>query len=147
MLTHMILTLVLSLAITAAAELALGYLCILLLCRKKKQSRPASSPDTPFKKRADGSSGAIFREAAPVILLVNLMTNPPYVMTVLILQVFTPPRTLLVVRLLLEVLIVFAEGTLYKKNLADFPHPYLFSLAANLTSVAAGILLQTALTA
>ena len=113
---HLLRTLLLSLAVTIVAE---GFLALLV----------------PFMRRH-------LKE----VVLVNLLTNPPYVLAVLFLRILLPPAALLLLQVVLEILIFYTEGTVYghiiKRNGEPPPHPYLFSLTANLLSVAAGVVLS-----
>ena len=114
MMEHLVRTLLLSLAVTVLVEGALALL-------------------VPFMRRH-------LKE----VVLVNLLTNPPYVLTVLFLRILVPPFVLVLVQVLLEILIFYIEGTIYalmiKRSGEPPARPFLFSLAANALSVAAGIL-------
>ena len=80
------------------------------------------------------------------VVLVNLLTNPPYVLAILFLRILVPPAVLILLQVILEILIFYIEGSLYgyiiKRSGEPPAHPFLFSLAANLLSIAAGILLS-----
>jgi len=82
------------------------------------------------------------REGWPVVLLVNLMTNPPYVLLILILGYLLPKPAIMLIMVLCEFAIFIVEAFLYRKYLKAFSHPYLLSAAANLASIAAGILVS-----
>ena len=80
------------------------------------------------------------------VLLVNLMTNPPYVLAVLFLRILVSRTMLYLLQVPLEILIFFAEGSVYRRVLREQTgppgHPFVFSFLANLLSVAAGLFLQ-----
>ena len=73
---------------------------------------------------------------------VNLLTNPVYVYLVLRLKIRMHPDRLTVVRIVMECLIVLAEGLWYARKLDRERHPWLLSLTANLASIATGIWLS-----
>ena len=75
-----------------------------------------------------------------VVALVNIMTNPPFVLLLLILRVFCGKALLDIIHILCEILIILAEGFLYKRHLNRCRHPFILSLTANLLSIAAGLL-------
>ena len=82
------------------------------------------------------------KEGWPVVFLVNLITNPPYVLLILILRYLLPRSMIILIMAVCEFGIFVAEALLYRKYLKDYPHPYLLSGAANLASIAAGILVS-----
>ena len=73
--------------------------------------------------------------------LVNLLTNPPLVFCVLCWRCFGPPPAWLPVPLL-ELLAVWIEGLLYRREGERIRRPYLFSLCANAFSFALGLLVS-----
>ena len=91
------------------------------------------------------AAGLVFRYSGKdcgTIALVNMITNPLYVLAVLILRVFLAPFLLRAVQAVMECGIILLEGFLYHRNLEKQTHPYLFSLTANLLSILAGILVS-----
>lgn len=106
-----LLSLGISLALTLAIELAAAYLT--------------------------GKRG----RALAVVALVNTLTNPPVVLTVLLWQRHGLPGLPLLIAAL-ELGAVLAEGGVYRLWREDFPHPWRFSLALNALSYALGVLLQ-----
>ena len=74
-----------------------------------------------------------------VVLLANVLTNPAYVLTILAIRIRMAPDSTKVIQLFLEALITLIEGLFYKKYLRELRHPWLFSLAANLFSIGAGV--------
>lgn len=74
-----------------------------------------------------------------VVLLANVLTNPAYVLTILAIRIRMAPDSTKVIQLFLEALIILIEGLFYKKYLRELRHPWLFSLAANLFSIGAGV--------
>ena len=108
---YFIRTLILSLAVTLAAELLAAKLIFRI----------------PGKE-------------LPVVALVNIMTNPPFVLLLLTLRIFLSIGILHTIHVVCEILIITAEGFLYKRHLKSCPHPFILSLTANLLSIAAGLL-------
>lgn len=76
------------------------------------------------------------------VLLVNLVTNPPYVLLVLMARYIMAKGQLIFLQVVCEALIFAAEGLLYKKYMKDYPHPYLLSITANGASLVLGILVS-----
>jgi hypothetical protein len=74
-----------------------------------------------------------------IVLLANVLTNPAYVLTILAIRIRMAPDSTKVIQLFLEALIILIEGLFYKKYLRELRHPWLFSLAANLFSIGAGV--------
>jgi len=103
-------SLALSLALTLALEL------LFALCAKKRG------------------------RALGVTALVNCLTNPPVVLTVLLWRHYGLPL-LPAVTVLLEALAIVTEAAIYR-GWREFPHPWRFSLCANLFSYGVGELLQ-----
>ena len=74
-----------------------------------------------------------------LVLLVNVLTNPPVVFFTLCWREFTAlPDWYLIP--LLEGLAVLTEGFLYARRGEGFARPYLFSLSANALSYTLGLL-------
>lgn len=76
-----------------------------------------------------------------VIFLVNVITNLPLVFMLNCLRLFFNRELLLIFKYLAEIGVWFLEGWIYSKRLADWRHPWLFSLTANLFSYGIGILI------
>ena len=76
-----------------------------------------------------------------LVLLANILTNPPMVLLYWLVAYYTswPPVAVIIP---LEVLAVLVEGYYYSKYGREFCRPYLFSAAANAFSFVAGALLQ-----
>ena len=81
--------------------------------------------------------------ALAVTALVNVVTNPPVVLSVLLWQFYGLPALPAVIALL-EALAILAEGAVYRRCEA-FSHPWLFSLGANLLSFGLGAVLNLVL--
>ena len=81
--------------------------------------------------------------ALGVTALVNVMTNPPVVLTVLLWRYYGLPALPAAIALL-ETLVILAEGAVYRRCEA-FSHPWRFSLCANLLSFGLGALLNLVL--
>jgi len=77
-----------------------------------------------------------------VVALVNLMTNPPYVLLVLICRYFFPPQAILMLQIVCEIIIIVIEAKLYRAHLKSYSRPYMLSIVANLLSIAAGAALS-----
>lgn len=78
--------------------------------------------------------------ALAVTALVNCLTNPPVVLTVLLWRQFGLPLLPAVI-VLSEALAIVTEAAIYR-GWQEFPHPWRFSLGANLFSYGVGELLQ-----
>ena len=93
-------------------------------------------------------SGALIsgkrRTALLVVVLANLLTNPPVVLTVLLWRHYALPCPMGMI-VLLEVLAVLVEALVYRLWRRDFPHPWRLSLILNLISYFTGALLQAIL--
>jgi hypothetical protein len=76
-----------------------------------------------------------------LVILVNIITNPPVVLLYW-LSVFYTSWNGAIVKIPLELFAVLAEGYYYKKYGQDFQRPYAFSFAANRFSFWIGVLLQ-----
>ena len=76
-----------------------------------------------------------------LLLLVNMLTNPVVVLIFHIAVLYTDWNTYIII-IPLELFAVLAEGFCYKKYGRNFKRPYLFSIAANMVSFFAGVLLQ-----
>jgi len=76
-----------------------------------------------------------------LVLLVNLLTNPPVVLMYWLAALFTSWNTYLVL-IPLEVLAILVEGRYYQIYGQGFKRPYRFSLAANVLSYGVGVLIQ-----
>ena len=72
-----------------------------------------------------------------LVFLVNLMTNPPVVLTHNLIRLGTP----IVFTIVLEALVVVLEGLCYKYIARSIKHPYLFSAGANILSYSVGLLI------
>ena len=77
-----------------------------------------------------------------VVALVNLMTNPPYVLLVLICRYFFPRQAILLLQIVCEFIIIVIEAKLYRVHLKMCSRPYTLSIVANLLSIAAGAVLS-----
>lgn len=75
------------------------------------------------------------------VMLANLLTNPPVVMTAILWRQYALPAEPAAVAVL-EVLAVLTEGLVYEKSRVGFSRPWLFSLAANALSFGGGALLS-----
>ena len=76
--------------------------------------------------------------ALSFVALVNLLTNPAVVCTVLIWNALALPGYWALIAAL-ECSAVLVEGFIYKRSGAGFRRPYLFSLAANAVSYTLGL--------
>ena len=76
-----------------------------------------------------------------LVILVNTLTNPVVVLLYWILFYNTNINTIIII-LPLEVVAVFTEGFIYKKNAHSIKRPFLFSLMANTFSYTTGLLIQ-----
>ena len=77
-----------------------------------------------------------------VVALVNLMTNPPYVLLVMICRYFFSPQAILLLQIVCEIIIIIIEAKLYRAYLKNYSRPYTLSIVANLLSIAAGAALS-----
>ena len=75
------------------------------------------------------------------VALVNVLTNPVVVCTVLVWRTLGMPGYWALIAAL-ECAAVLTEGFIYKRSGADFYRPYLFSLAANAVSYSLGLLIS-----
>ena len=82
--------------------------------------------------------------ALAVVVLVNVLTNPPVVLTVLLWRRCGLPHRMLLIAAL-ELLAVLTEGAVYRGWREDFPHPWRFSLTLNVLSYGLGEILQAIL--
>ena len=79
-----------------------------------------------------------------IVALVNVLTNPLVVLIVYI-MIFRFPAARWPVEIALEILVIPAEGLLYraaKKNGFRFPKPFLLALICNLSSYGFGLILN-----
>jgi len=76
-----------------------------------------------------------------LLLLVNVLTNPVVVLSYW-LVVFYTYLDARIVLIPLELFAILVEGYHYKKYGCDFRRPFLFSIAANVFSFGAGLLIQ-----
>ncbi|MCL1873619.1 MAG: hypothetical protein FWF85_05835 [Clostridiales bacterium] len=76
-----------------------------------------------------------------LLVLVNILTNPPVVLLYWLAVLYTDLNASLI-KIPLELFAIFTEGYLYNKYGQNFKRPYLFSAAANLFSYGIGALLQ-----
>ena len=79
--------------------------------------------------------------ALAVVALVNVLTNPPVVLTALLWQRYGLPGLPLLIAAL-ELGAVLTEGGVYRLWREDFPHPWRFSLLLNALSFGLGELLK-----
>lgn len=76
-----------------------------------------------------------------LVCLVNIVTNPAVVLLYWLASLYTDLNPVMV-KAVLELFAVLAEGHYYKKYGQDFKRPYLFSVAANAFSFGMGMLFQ-----
>jgi len=76
-----------------------------------------------------------------LLLLVNIITNPLVVLVYWLALLYSAWNAV-TIKIPLEVFAVLIEGRYYQKYGCDFKRPYLFSLAANMFSYGAGLLIQ-----
>lgn len=76
-----------------------------------------------------------------LVVLVNILTNPPVVFIYYLLYFYTAWSGMLV-KIPLEILAVLVEGYYYKSFGKEFRRPFLFSLFANTISFGIGILIN-----
>ena len=76
-----------------------------------------------------------------LVVLVNILTNPPVVLLNDILSRKTEFSSVLVV-IILELTAILVEALYYKRYADEIKRPFLFSLGANAFSFFAGIILQ-----
>jgi hypothetical protein len=76
-----------------------------------------------------------------LLVLVNIMTNPPVVLLFWLAVLFTDWNAR-ILQIPLEVLAVLVEGYFYRKYGQEFKRPYLFAVGANVFSFGVGVLLQ-----
>ncbi|MBP3900121.1 MAG: hypothetical protein J6D53_01495 [Blautia sp.] len=77
-----------------------------------------------------------------VVALVNLMTNPPYVLFILVCRYFFSPQAILILQIVCEIIIIVIEAKLYRAHLKSYSRPYTLSIIANLLSITAGAALS-----
>ena len=77
-----------------------------------------------------------------VIILANILTNVILNLAVFVLRLYVYYKTVNVLILVFEVLVVLAEALLYRRFLKGCRHPLVFSAAANAASFAAGCLVS-----
>ena len=83
--------------------------------------------------------GVRCRKDLLLVLVVNLLTNPP---AVLISMIFAAlPLSGILLQLFLEIPVVIGEGALYRKYGTKIGHPWFLSLAANTVSYGTGLIL------
>ncbi|MEG1166211.1 MAG: hypothetical protein RSC86_07670 [Oscillospiraceae bacterium] len=75
-----------------------------------------------------------------LIVLVNILTNPPVVLTHNLLRRYTGISPIVIV-VVLEALVIFGEAVCYKYCSKDIKRPLLLSLCANAFSYLTGLLL------
>lgn len=75
-----------------------------------------------------------------LVLIVNILTNPPAVLLLLMLNPTGIFRFFYIV--VAETSVILLEGAIYRAGSEEIPHPRLFSLTANAVSFSAGILLS-----
>lgn len=76
-----------------------------------------------------------------LVVLVNIITNPVVVLLYWLALLYTGLNSLLV-KVVLELFAIVAEGYYYQKYGQSFGRPYAFSAAANIVSFGSGTLLQ-----
>ena len=76
-----------------------------------------------------------------LVLAVNILTNPAVVLLYRLAASYTNWSTAIIAAPL-EIFAAATEGYYYKKYGENFRRPYLFSLAANIFSFGAGLLIQ-----
>lgn len=76
-----------------------------------------------------------------LVVLVNILTNPPVVLLNYILSRKTELPQVLIVAIL-ELAAVLIEGLYYKRYAKEVKRPFLFSLGANAFSFFAGMIIQ-----
>jgi len=76
-----------------------------------------------------------------LVVTVNILTNPVVVSLYWLAILYTNANPI-IITMALELLAVFAEGYYYKKYGQAFPHPYFFSIVANIVSFGIGLLIQ-----
>jgi len=76
-----------------------------------------------------------------LLILVNILTNPVVVLAYWLAVLYTDYHAVIII-VPLEVFAVLVEGCFYRKYSRSFKRPYLFSLAANVFSYGAGLLIQ-----
>ncbi len=79
--------------------------------------------------------------ALTVVALVNTLTNPVVVLTVLLWRRYGLPGLPLLIAAL-ELAAVLTEGGIYRLWREEFPHPWRFSLILNALSYGLGVLLK-----
>lgn len=82
----------------------------------------------------------IRRRDLPLVVLVNLITNPAVVLFHYLVRIYTPSITL-PVTILLELGAIAAEGYLYHSRGETIKRPWLFALCANALSYGLGLIL------
>ena len=76
-----------------------------------------------------------------LVVLVNILTNPPVVLLNNILSRKTELSPILII-VILELLAILIEGLYYKRYSAKIKRPFLFSLGANSFSFLIGLVIQ-----
>ena len=76
-----------------------------------------------------------------LVVMVNVLTNPVVVLLYWLAALYTGWNTT-IVKIPLEIFAVLTEGFYFRKYGQSFKRPFLFSLAANMFSFWAGVLLQ-----
>lgn len=79
--------------------------------------------------------------ALAVVLLVNLLTNPPAVLGSLAVLTFQPDLIIPWI-IAAEAAVVAVEAMIYRTWRESFPHPWQFSLLLNLISFSLGLVFQ-----
>ena len=85
-------------------------------------------------------SGKRDRKDLLLLVLVNIMTNPAVVLLYWLAS--DVGLNLILMTLILEAGAILAEGFYYKRYGRYFPHPFRFSVAANVFSYSAGFIVQ-----
>lgn len=78
-----------------------------------------------------------------LLILVNILTNPPTVFTYYLLAYYTSWNRW-VIQIPLEIIVILVEAYYYKSYGKEFRRPFLFSLLANLFSYGIGVILSIA---
>ena len=106
----------------------------------KQQARCQPEKQQSRHKIAKQQSMRLNKQDFLLVVLVNILTNPPVVLIYHLCSRYTAmPMTAVV--LVLELAAVGVEAAYYKKYAHALPHPLLFSVAANAFSYGIGLLL------
>lgn len=89
-------------------------------------------------------TGVTSKEDLLLIFLVNLLTNPAAVICYYYITSFTQLNSV-IIKIPIELIVIFIEGFYYKKYSVFIKKPFLFSVFANVFSFGTGLILNAIL--